>query len=742
MKATEIINTLSLEDKIKLITGKEFWYTQPLEKYGLKSLLLTDGPSGIRKQSEGSDALGLNKSIETIAFPGLALVASSFNKKLLNNYGELLGIIAKSEGVNILLGPGVNIKRNPFGGRNFEYMSEDPFLAGTLAAEYVKGVESQGVGTSVKHFVANNRENQRFSNSSNIDMRALREIYLKPFEIITKKAQPASIMSSYNLLNHVYVSENSWLLTDILRNEWNYNGLIVSDWAAIKNRTKALKAGLDLEMPGKGDYTVNELKIALQNGDINENLLNKSVERVINTIQKYQLDSTSESYNKEELHQAAKEIADESTILLKNNDNILPLKTKSFSIIGDLAENPRFQGGGSSKVNPYKVISPLESLHDNINHFAKGYNINDEISNDDLLKEAVNIAENEENIVVFLGYPEHFEGEGYDKTTLNLPNNQVELLRALYKVNQNIIVVLQNGGIVLMPWENETKAIIETYLPGEAVGESIKDILLGTVNPSGKLAETIPKYVEDIPSYYSFNKSKTEENYLESIFVGYRHYDTKNIDVQFPFGHGLSYSDFKYSNLKVSKNTNKLDIQFDITNTSAFSGVTVPQIYIKNNVSDIEMPKKELKAFERVYLKDNETKTIEVSISFADLRWFNVQTNLWEFDYGHYDIFIAESVSDIRLKSSVNITNEELDNISDLITGDTYLYEIIERKNEIHNTLKKYEFDKMISNVEQDDALAPLFKNMPLRSLIMLNIDFNDINNFIDEANEEIAQLN
>jgi beta-glucosidase len=742
MKATEIINTLSLKDKIKLITGKEFWYTQSLEKYGLKSLLLTDGPSGIRKQSEGSDALGLNKSIETIAFPGLALVASSFNKKLLNNYGELLGIIAKSEGVNILLGPGVNIKRNPFGGRNFEYMSEDPFLAGTLAAEYVKGVESQGVGTSVKHFVANNRENQRFSNSSNVDMRALREIYLKPFEIITKKAQPASIMSSYNLLNHVYVSENSWLLTDILRNEWNYNGLIVSDWAAIKNRTKALKAGLDLEMPGKGDYTVNELKIALQNGDINENLLNKSVERVINTIQKYQLDSTSESYNKEELHQAAKEIADESTILLKNNDNILPLKTKSFSIIGDLAENPRFQGGGSSKVNPYKVISPLESLHDNINHFAKGYNINDEISNDDLLKEAVNIAENEENIVVFLGYPEHFEGEGYDKTTLNLPNNQVELLRALYKVNQNIIVVLQNGGIVLMPWENETKAIIETYLPGEAVGESIKDILLGTVNPSGKLAETIPKYVEDIPSYYSFNKSKTEENYLESIFVGYRHYDTKNIDVQFPFGHGLSYSDFKYSNLKVSKNTNKLDIQFDITNTSAFSGATVPQIYIKNNVSDIEMPKKELKAFERVYLKDNETKTIEVSISFADLRWFNVQTNLWEFDYGHYDIFIAESVSDIRLKSSVNITNEELDNISDLITEDTYLYEIIERKNEIHNTLKKYDFDKMISNVEQDDALAPLFKNMPLRSLIMLNIDFNDINNFIDEANEEIAQLN
>lgn len=740
MKAKEIISNLSIDDKIKLITGHHFWYTHPLKEYDLESLLLTDGPSGIRKQSEGADALGLNKSIETIAFPGLALVTSSFNKKLLNRYGTLLGSIAKSERVNILLGPGVNIKRHPLGGRNFEYMSEDPFLTGILASEYVKGVESQGVGTSVKHFVANNRENQRFSNSSNIDMRTLREIYLKPFEMIVKRSMPATVMTSYNLLNHVYVSENRWLLTDILRNEWNYQGLILSDWAAIKDRAKALKAGLDLEMPGKDSYTINELKVALHNGDINEEMLNKSAERVIDTIQRYQSEQEPEPYDKDAFHEAVKDIANDSAILLKNNHQTLPLASKTFSVIGDLAEQPRFQAGGSSKVNPYHVVSPVEALKNDMNAFAKGYDINEEDSNNELVKEAVELAKKEENIVLFLGYPEHYEGEGYDKTTLNLPDNQVQLLNELYKVNKNIVVVLQNGAVILMPWEDKAQSIVETYLPGEAVGESIRDILLGTVNPSGKLAESIPKRIEDIPSYYSFNKSKSEENYLEGLFVGYRHYDTKRIDVQFPFGHGLSYSNFEYSNLNIDVNATHLDIQFDVTNTGQYDGATVPQIYVGNQTSDIEMPTKELKAFEKVYLERNQTTTVKVTIPFDDLRWFNAQTNLWQFDHGLYELFIGESVSDIRLNSTVNIINEQLDIQQPLINEDTYLYEVIERKDEMSHALEKYEFDKMISNINEDKSLAPLFKNMPLRSLIMVNLDINKIYRFIEEANKEITQ--
>lgn len=740
MKTKEIVSNLSLDDKIKIITGNHFWYTHPLEKHGLKSLLLTDGPSGIRKQSEGSDALGLNKSIETIAFPGLALVTSSFNKNLLNKYGKLLGSIARSEEVNILLGPGVNIKRNPLGGRNFEYMSEDPFLTGVLASEYVNGVESKGVGTSVKHFVANNRENQRFSNSSNVDMRTLREIYLKPFEIIVKNSKPASIMSSYNLLNHVYVSENRWLLTDILRNEWDYQGLVVSDWSAIKNRSKALKAGLDLEMPGKGQYTINELKLALQNGDINQEMLDKSVQRVINTAQQYHSVQDPEDYNKDAFHNAAKEIANDSTVLLKNENNTLPLKTKTFSIIGHLAKKPRFQAGGSSKVRPYNVVSPLDAMEHDINSYAQGYDIEEDSDNDDLIKEALTIAKKEQYIVLFLGYPEYYESEGYDKTTLNLPKNQVNLLKALYEVNQNLIVVLQNGGIVLTPWESMTKSIVETYLPGEAVGESIKEILLGIVNPSGKLAETIPQFMEDIPSFYSFNKSKTEENYLEGIFVGYRHYDSKNINVQFSFGHGLSYSDFEYSNLNIKTKANQLEIQFDVTNIGEYNGATVPQIYIGNKTSDIEMPNKELKAFEKLYLNKKTSNTVKVVIPYNELRWFNAQTNLWQFDIGQYDIFIGESVSDIRLNARVKITNEYLDIQNPLINEDTYLYEIIDRKNEMVESLRKYEFDKMISSVGEDKSLAPIFENMPLRSLIMLNLNINTIYNFIEDANKEILQ--
>lgn len=419
MENREIIESLSLEEKIKVITGKEFWYTHPLEAFGLKSLLLTDGPSGVRKQNEGADALGLTDSIETIGFPSMALIASSFDKSLAYHYGASLGGIAKSEGVNVVLGPGVTMKRSPLGGRNFEYMSEDPLLSGELAAQYVKGVQSKGVGTSVKHFATNNRENQRFTSSSNVEERALREIYLSAFEKVVKAAQPATVMSSYNKLNGVPVSENKWLLTDVLRNEWGYKGVVVSDWSAIKNRAPSLKAGLDLEMPGKDQFTVDELKKAVANGSLEESVLDISVDRVLSLIKIYQAESEPDGYDKDEYHALAKGIASKSIILLKNEQNALPLGNKNLAVIGELAEKPRHQGGGSSKVNPYKVTTPLDALkQEKVNYeYSRGYLIDESKVDKDTQDEAVEKAKAHEQVLLFLGYPERYETEGFDKKT-------------------------------------------------------------------------------------------------------------------------------------------------------------------------------------------------------------------------------------------------------------------------------------------------------------------------------------
>ncbi|MFD2831185.1 beta-glucosidase [Corticicoccus populi] len=734
-----IIEKLSLEDKIKIVTGKEFWYTHPLEKFGLKSILLTDGPSGIRKQNEGADALGLTDSVETIGFPSLALIASSFDKTLANQYGRLLGDIANSEGVNVLLGPGINIKRSPLGGRNFEYMSEDPLVAGALASEYVKGVQSKGVGTSVKHFAANNRENQRFTSSSNVEDRALREIYLSAFEKVVKSAQPATVMSSYNLLNGTAVSENKWLLTDVLRNEWGFKGTVVSDWSAVKNRVPSLKAGLNLEMPGKDEYTTAEIKKAIADGDLEEGVLDQSVDRVLSLIKNYQNEQDTGSYDKDEYHEFAREIAGKSMILLKNENETLPIKPEeSIGVIGALAQNPRHQGGGSSKVNPYKVTTPLHALRQGMNcNYAEGYKI-DEINTDEsLFSEAVKTAENNAHVVLFLGYPENYETEGLDKENLNLPENQRALLEAVAEVNRNVTVVLQNGGIVLAPWADKVSAIVETYLPGEAGGEALADILTGRVNPSGRLAETVPKRIEDVPSYLSFNQSKQEENYYEGIYVGYRYYDTKKIPVQYPFGHGLSYTTFEYNHLNIEQKEDVFEISCDVKNTGSYDGDEVVQLYVGNKTSDIDMPSKELRAFERVSLKQGETQTVTVKIPFDSLRWYNSRTQKWQIDDGEYEMYVGRSIEDIRLTQEFKL-ERNLGTELEWIHQDTYVSEIVENQDMFEEALQKHGIDQLIKATNDDEGLAALFENMPIRSLIMVGLKTENLNRFIEDANEII----
>ena len=482
------VQQLTLPEKAALVTGQDYWYTAQIAAHKIPSIMMTDGPSGLRKQAQSADALGLNGSVEAICFPGSALTASSFDQSLLYQLGQQLGQAARANQVSILLGPGINIKRSPLAGRNFEYLSEDPFVAGELATSYVQGVQSQGVGVSVKHFAANNRENQRFTASSNIDERALREIYLSAFEKVVKKAHPATIMCSYNAPNGVLNSQNYRLLTQILRNEWGFAGVVLSDWGAVADHVAAIKAGLDLEMPGNGEESVQQIVHAVQQGELEESLLDTAVLRVLQLVEKYGLtqDKQPLTYGKEAQHKFAQKAAEDSMILLKNEEQILPLqKSDKIALIGELARQPRYQGGGSSHVNSYQVVAPLTAAQqsDYAVEFAAGYTLDSKDSTPQLVDQALQLAQRSDKVVFFAGVPEQDESEGFDKKSLDLPRNQVELLTRIAQVNPQIIVVLQNGSVVTMPWAPQVKAILETYLAGEAVGAATWNILTGAVNP-------------------------------------------------------------------------------------------------------------------------------------------------------------------------------------------------------------------------------------------------------------------
>lgn len=564
------VEGLTLKEKAALVIGHDFWFTAVVP--GVDKMMMTDGPSGLRKQADDADALGLNDSVDAVCFPCSALTASSFDDDMLMRLGENLGIAAKAERVGVLLGPGVNIKRSPLAGRNFEYFSEDPLLAGRMGTAYVKGVQSKGVGVSVKHFALNNRENQRFTNSSNVDERTMREIYLAQFERIVKEAHPATIMCSYNKVNGTLNSQNQRLLTRILRDEWGFDGLVMSDWGAVADHVAALQAGLDLEMPGKGPASVDEIVGAVKDGQLDEKVLNKSALRVLKMVAKWQTKGAVALYDKDAQHEFARKLADDSIVLLKNEHHELPLdKQSSLAVIGELAARPRYQGGGSSHVNVHQVVTPLAAMPQTAT-YAQGYRLARDAVDVELMDAAVNLARQSQQVVYFMGYPEEMESEGFDKTTIDLPENQVALLNKLIQVNHHVTVVLQNGSVVAMPWADQVNAILETYLAGEAVGEATLDILTGKVNPSGKLSETFPLWLADNPTYPTFDSEQNEENYHEGLFVGYRYYDSKQLPVRFPFGHGLSYTTFSYHDLKVMVKDDQVQVEFQLTNTGNLPG--------------------------------------------------------------------------------------------------------------------------------------------------------------------------
>lgn len=659
MKYKEIINKMTLEEKANLCVGKDYWSTQEIDRLNIPSIRMSDGPNGLRIQRKKADNLGINESEISTCFPSLSTVANSWNKEIAYLFGQTLGEEAECEGIDIVLGPGVNIKRTPLCGRNFEYFSEDPYLSGVLGSEYVKGLQENNVGACIKHFAANNQENRRRTINAVVDERTLREIYLKAFEIIVKNSNPWSMMSAYNKLNGEYCTENKKLL-DILKKEWNFSGIVITDWGAENKRVKGLIAGNELEMPGGRGEGAKEIIEAVQSNIIEEKYLDEMVDRILNIAFKSNKIKKERIYNREAHHNIALKIAEDSIVLLKNEDNILPLRANKIALIGDMAKNPRYQGAGSSTVNPYKLENAYDCfVEKNVNIvYAKGYERIEAEEDSKLIQEAVKVAKESEVAIIFAGLTENYESEGMDRKTLELPSNQNKLIEAVCNANKNVIVVLSNGSPVTMPWISNIKAIVTGYLGGEAGARAMVNCLLGEVNPSGKLAETYPLKIEDTPCYKNYPGTEVSVEYQEAIYVGYRYYDKNKIDVLFPFGYGLSYTKFEYSDLQVEEGQN-VKISFKIKNVGSMKGKEIAQIYISQNKPIIFKAEKELKAFEKLELNPNEEKEVTIELLREDFQYYNSETKEWEIESGKYKILVGKSSKDIVLESEIEIKSKD-----------------------------------------------------------------------------------
>lgn len=662
LKNKNIIEKMTLEEKVSLCAGSDYWHTQDIERLSIPKIMMSDGPHGLRVQKKKADNLGVNESDISTCFPSEATIANSWNKKLIYKMAEALGEECLEEGVSILLGPGVNIKRSPLCGRNFEYFSEDPYFSGIMGTEYVKGLQSKGIGSCVKHFAANNQENRRRTIDAIVDDRTLKEIYLKPFEMIVKNAKPWAVMSAYNKLNGKYCTENEKLL-GILKKDWNFEGIVITDWGAENDRVSGLIAGNELEMPGKRGNGKEEIKNAIEKGSVKEEYLDSIIDRTLDVI--FKSDENRKegyTYNKEKHHDLAREIAEESIVLLKNNEEILPInKNKKIALIGDMVKNPRYQGSGSSTINPYKLENVYDVLKEKKIEFeyAQGYERSQNIKDKELRRKAIEIAKDKDYVIVFAGLTENYESEGMDRKTLDIPENQNKLINEISKVNSNIIVILAGGSPMLMPWRENVKAIVATYLSGEAGAEAIVNIITGKTNPSGKLAETYPLRLQDTPSYKNFPGNEVTVEYQESIYVGYRYYDKVKKEVLFPFGYGLSYTSFEYSNLEIKENEGEYILNFKIKNIGEFEGKEIIQIYVSQRTPKIFKAEKELKGFTKVNLRPGESRDIKIKIDTKAFEYYNPETKKWNIEEGIYDILVASSSKDIRLKDEIQVKSND-----------------------------------------------------------------------------------
>jgi len=665
VQSKKILKKLTLEEKASLLSGASFWETKGIKRLNLDKVVLTDGPHGLRKQAGESDHLGINQSVPATCFPTAAASACSFDEKLLYQMGQAMGEECLQENVGIILGPGVNIKRSPLCGRNFEYFSEDPYLAGSLGAALIEGVQSKGVGTSLKHFAGNNQETKRMTVDAIIDERALREIYLSAFEIAVKKAQPWTLMCSYNQVNNEFASQNKYLLTDILRDEWGFEGAVMTDWGAIFNRDEALMAGLDLEMPYQGPDNDALIVEAVKNGKIPESVLDTSVLRMLCILLAAQASKKKDyHYDPQAHHQLAAKLAAASIVLLKNEDNILPLQKKQkVAVIGEFAKKPRYQGAGSSLINPLHLDNLCDVLTSKeISYsYAPGYSLKNDDVDANLIQQAQAEAQVADVVILNIGLPARYESEGFDRQHMDLPKNHIELLKAVAKVNPNIVVLLSTGSVVTMPWLSDVKGLLMLYLGGEAGAQAAVDVLFGEVNPSGRLAETFPIRLEDNPSYNYFPGGDKTVEYRESIFVGYRYYDTAAVKVLFPFGYGLSYTTFDYSDLKVKIVDDQVIGKLTVTNSGLVAGAEVIQVYVKAQDNSVLRASHELKAFKKVFLKPAESKEITFVLDERAFAYYEPAKAAWLIPTGDYVIEIGKSSRDICLTQTIHIQKDNVD---------------------------------------------------------------------------------
>ena len=709
MKAREQIKQLSLEEKAALLQGKTTWTTYKINHANIPEIFLSDGPHGLRKQSGAADHLGLNASIPATCFPTAATMANSWNLSLGEELGRALGEEAAANDVHVVLGPGLNIKRSPLCGRNFEYFSEDPYLSGKMAAAYIKGIQANGVAACPKHFAVNSQELRRMAMDSVLDERTMREIYLTAFEIAIKEGQARTIMSSYNMINGTYANENAHLLTDILRKEWGFEGFVVTDWGADNNHTEGVRAGSNLVMPAPGADCALALIQDVKDGKIEESVLEQRLIEllgVVNSTSKAVANSPKE-FDKEKHHQIAKKCAEESIVLL-DNDGALPLSSNAkIAIIGDFAKTPRYQGAGSSQVNPTKLDNLYDCLIDegmDIVAYAQGFDRTNPNPDQKLISEAVDVATKAEFVLLCVGLDEILESEGMDRTHIELSKSQQELIANVCKVNSNVILVLSGGAPFIMPNREMYRSAIHGYLGGQAGACAMADAILGKINPSGKLNESWPLSLEDTPCHSYFPSKERTSEYREGLYVGYRYYDSANVPVRYPFGYGLSYTQFVYSDIEISDNK----VCFTITNTGKFDGAEITQMYVSCNNLGTYRPKKELKGFEKVFLKAGESKKISITFDEFTFRYFNTQSNAWEIEDADYEISIAKNANEVALCATIHVEGTK----SSIISPDSYIKANIK---DISDSDFEMVLGRPIPNgkwsgkIEENDAICQLY---------------------------------
>lgn len=659
---------MTLAEKAMLCTGATPWTTVAIERLGVASIRVADGPHGVRRVADANDMM--SESMPATCYPTASALASTWDTELVRTLGEALGEECIALGVDILLGPGNNMKRTPLCGRNFEYYAEDPFLGGEMAAAFVEGVQSRGVGTSLKHYAVNNQEHKRFVIDAQADERTLREIYLAGFERAVKKAQPWTVMCAYNRLNGTYCSQHRWLLEDVLRDEWGHTGFVVSDWGAVHDRVEAMAAGLELEMPGPRPDRVQAVIDAVQNGTLDEVVLDRAVERLLKVI--FKTSDTPKGGGEIDVdahHALARRIAGEAIVLLKNEGALLPLApVRRIAAIGAAAQTPYFQGGGSSHVNPTRVDVPLDELRalagDAEIRYAPGYTM-EQGTDQALIDEAVAAARDADVALLYVALPAFKESEGYDRPDLALTEQQVALIQAVAAAQPRSVVILNNGSAVTMdPWIDEVPAVVEAWMMGQAGGGAIADVLFGAVNPSGRLAETFPRRLEDTPAYLNYPGENGSVRYGEGMFIGYRYYDAKALDVLYPFGYGLSYTTYDYGNLRLSAEsiTDKegLTVSVDVTNTGHVAGKEVVQVYVRDVDARLSRPDKELKGFAKVALEPAETKRVTIDLDTRAFAYYDPAYGQWVTESGTFEILVGRSTADICLEAAVELTSTQI----------------------------------------------------------------------------------